>query len=100
MRRHRRKWIHPKTDFVLDMHTRVHHLFRRVYHAEITVEMQVTDDEILYFTIGVSAQTERGALRRAIELMEGSEWFQRMRAQGAVFKVFGVLEDVYRGYLT
>jgi hypothetical protein len=101
VRRHHRRWFRPdKTAFVLTMHTKVHHLFRRVYHAEITVELEISDTETLYFTIGVSAQTERGALRRAIELMESSDWFQRMRAHGAVFKVFGVLEDVYRGYLT
>lgn len=99
MKRHRRRWPAPKAELVLDMTSRVIHLQPKVYHAEITVAIEVSSKETLYYTIGCSAQTERGALRKAIESMESQFWFRYFRSRGIVFKVFGVLEDVYRGYL-
>lgn len=96
--RHKRKWPEPKSSLILEMHTTVHSHQPRQYHAEITITFPVkggTD----YFTFGHTASTERAAIRRVIEVMESSSWFHFFRQRDVRFKVTGVLENLYRGYL-
>lgn len=99
-RRHRKKWKVPQdAEAIMDMHFAVHSHNRKSFHAEMTLEIPQDETMTLFYTISATMPTEALALRRVIETMEHQKWFIYFRQRGVRFRVTGVLEELYHGYL-
>jgi len=97
-RRHKKKWREPEGVLILNLHFECHSFSRSSHHASATLEVPVKGGE-LYYTVSSSGKTDQAALRRVIETIENSRWFAHFRSRNIMFRVTGVMEDVYRGYL-
>ena len=102
IRKHHKKWPEPKdAEAIFDMHFAVRSHSRRVFHAEMTLEVPQPDREgvTVYYTIAATGSTEAYALRKVLELMESQMWYRYFRNKGVRFRVTGVFEKLYKGYL-
>lgn len=98
-RKHRKRWKAPEAEAFMDMHFAVHSHSRKVFHAEMTLEIPQDETMTLFYTISATMPTEALALRRVIETMESQKWFTYFRQRGVRFRVTGALEELYHGYL-
>lgn len=98
-RKQRKKWPVPDAEAIFDMHFAVYSHAKHVFHAEMTIEFPESDTSSTFYTIAVTSKTRAGALRAVIEKLEREEWYLYFRKRGVRFRVTGVLEELYRGYL-
>lgn len=99
-RKHHKKWPEPlHAEVIFDLHFAVHSHARGVFHAEVTIELPVSDTKSEFYTISATSKTQAGALRSVIQQLESAKWYHYFRFRGARFRVTGVMEGVYRGWL-
>lgn len=98
-RRHKKKWPEPECDVIFDLHFEVHSFGMNQWHAAITIELPVSDKKSEFYSISSTQKTKAGALRAVIQQLESEKWYHHFRVRGARFRVTGVMEKVYRGWL-
>lgn len=98
-RKQRHKWPEPAdATLILNLHFTVHSFRRQSFHADATLEIPVKEG-YQYFSVSKGSTTEADALRGVIVEIQNSVWFRHMKERGVYFRVTGVLEELYRGWL-
>lgn len=98
-RKHKKKWPEPECEAVFDLHFEVYCYAQHQWHAAVTIELPVSDRRSQFYTISSTQKTKAGALRAVINQLESEKWYHYFRFKGVRFRVTGVMEKVYRGWL-
>lgn len=102
MSKGRKNWPMPEgTKEVAVMRFKVYNYGRKIFHAELTVELPEPDKNATkYVSLAESGCTRDCAMVRLLQHMENTWWYQGRLEQGMRFKVEGEgMDFIYRGWL-